>query len=389
MSSTEQINATRSLELEARSNISGLKIGMVGSGAFANVAAKNLMPAFSELDVFDPHPNANTPEGATRVDTLDEAIEEKDLVFLAIPVQSYDTVLDRFSQIAGKDTGIIDMASVGSYPFRLLNEKELTERPFAITHALWGPKALRDDPNLEGRNIIISEYKEGKFDVIDSLYSFWRENQGLKLVEMSSDHHDYLMREHALAFFIGQTFVAMGIEIGDDPATPFIENIHTIRSEMMDHSKGLFDTIEEYNPFAAEIRLRFLLAALKINEQIEVDPDIITAGDNPYDQLADLRTLIDMTDEIIAAAVANRYVLTDSTGLIKAKHGIPMKDETREHAILAKASRYSGAYDISPSVFKQISSVIMSDVVERNSRIVVPGDKEFSATMEQLTTKTG
>ena len=341
------------------------KVGIIGSGAFGNVTAGYLVPRHAEVTVFDVDPHAKIPRHADRASSVDDVLES-DLLFLAIPIQEYPIVLPKIAEGSPTTTTVIDQASVKCFAFEQFQENGLTSRPYALTHSLWGPKALSERKSVKNRNMVVSEYREGRFESVDRLFEYWRTKKKINLIEETAETHDWDMREHALAFFIGETLVEMGGYIGDKPATPFIKKLHTIRNEMKDHSAGLFDTIEEYNPFAADIRLRFLLAAMRIHEGIEINPDIISANNNPFDQLADLRTLIDLTDDTFAALVGSRYNLTDAVSLVKSKGGIDMYDRAREDSILAKAISYGDEYDINPDIFERYFRDVMSDVVKRN-----------------------
>jgi chorismate mutase len=87
------------------------------------------------------------------------------------------------------------------------------------------------------------------------------------------------------------------------------------------------------------------------------------AGNDPYDQLLDLRASIDNLDTAIVHLLAERFKCTREVGRLKAKYGLPPSDLQREADQIARLRLLAEGAGLDPSFAETFLTIIIDEVV--------------------------
>ena len=91
-------------------------VGIIGFGRFGKVLANILQRGFA-IKAYDPKPAGPFP-GVQFLD-LDTVLNEK-VVFIAVPIRHFESVIADISTKLKKETTLIDVCSVKSYPVNIM-----------------------------------------------------------------------------------------------------------------------------------------------------------------------------------------------------------------------------------------------------------------------------
>lgn len=229
-------------------------IGIIGYGAFGKVLASKLSNLNCDLLVSDD--KAGSDKSVNFV-TTDELVKRSDLVILAVPFTSYDDLLVEIKPHLKEGAIVMDVCSVKTLPLKKLRS-ELPGFQILATHPLFGPESSEDACHV----VLCSESDElaAKFfeEISDKLN--W------KIIEMSADEHDREMAlVHGLTFFVAESLTRLELPTPSIP-TGFYEHLNKLIQMQRKHTAELTLTIEKYNPYAAEVRQKFLEKAAEVDD---------------------------------------------------------------------------------------------------------------------------
>lgn len=235
--------------------------GVIGGGEFGGVAASRLAPEETQVLGFDIRPEASFPEHVERVGFSD--IKEADALVLAVPFNSLTDLAPKLEEECNPETLIVDVCSVKIKPTKLFANEGMLNRPNVLmTHPLFGPQTLKD--GVAGKSLVVTKSHGQR---TEELLTDWQE-RGINVVSMNPEEHDKEMAHlHALTFFVGRSLVEM--EIPDHKLTTgYFSILEQLIKVERHHSRELFDTIQRHNPFAAEIRDKFISILLRLDQEV-------------------------------------------------------------------------------------------------------------------------
>ncbi|SFB65089.1 chorismate mutase [Rhizobium sp. NFR07] len=90
---------------------------------------------------------------------------------------------------------------------------------------------------------------------------------------------------------------------------------------------------------------------------------------NATRELEKFRVTIDNLDAALIHLLAERFRCTDAVGELKAKSGLPPKDEGREARQFARARDLATASNADPAVVENILKAVIHEVVKKHERI--------------------
>ncbi len=90
--------------------------------------------------------------------------------------------------------------------------------------------------------------------------------------------------------------------------------------------------------------------------------------DIPAD-LARLRASIDNLDNALVCLLAERFKVTKAVGLLKARHGLPPADPSREEEQIARLRRLAHEADLDPEFAEKFLTFIVTEVVRHHEQI--------------------
>lgn len=247
-------------------------IGIIGFGSFGAFLAEKL----------DPHVRVRV--SSRRLETVPEKwrsdigeVAACDYVIPSIPLQTYETVLMQLRPLLSSRTTIVDVCSVKVLPTEIVR-RILPEVRYVATHPLFGPESALN--TLEGHTFIVCgdvSDPEACLQVAD-----FARKLGLNVVDCTAEEHDREMSTvHSLTFFIAQALVDMGL--GDVRLrTPSFQKLLELAELERSHSSDLFETIQAGNPFAGEVRRKFIAALDELDTQITEEQTILTMKNLKY-----------------------------------------------------------------------------------------------------------
>jgi chorismate mutase len=93
-----------------------------------------------------------------------------------------------------------------------------------------------------------------------------------------------------------------------------------------------------------------------------------TSSQHAASLLGEHRESIDRLDAILVFALAARFKHTQSVGKLKAEHGLPPSDPSREAEQIARLERLAAEADLDPAFAKKFRSFIISEVIRHHER---------------------
>ena len=231
-------------------------VGIIGFGAFGQFLAGELLRVFDEVLVTDVSQGVETSEGIEFASL--EEVAKADVVFLAIPFKSFDEVLPQLASNVQPETTVVDTCSVKVQPLAAIQKHLSGKAKIVGSHPLFGPQS-KDE---QDKTVVVCQADDSDEEVV-RLY----EELGWNVKKLDADEHDKQMATvHGLTFFVSQALLDMNLSEPQLP-TGFYSYLQKLMELQANHSDALTETIESYNPYAAEKRAEFLDVARKLDEQ--------------------------------------------------------------------------------------------------------------------------
>ena len=192
-------------------------IGIVGYGSFGALAF-TLFQRFApsiQVRVFSREQEPDNKKYFSLADTA-----QCDAVILTVPIHAFEEVLAKVVPLAGKDTVIVDIATVKVHTSGLL-KKLAKGRRYIAAHPMWGPESYEKRAgDVKGFRIVITD---GSLEVEEykALAAFLKQC-GFNVVEMTADSHDKQIAETLfLTHLIGQGVLEGGFRRTDIDTVSF------------------------------------------------------------------------------------------------------------------------------------------------------------------------
>jgi prephenate dehydrogenase len=279
-------------------------------------------------------------------------------------------VLEAAAPHLGERHVVFDVGSVKLEPVRFMQESLGLGVPWVGTHPLFGPVSLA----LGERPLTVVVCPNRTHPDASTSVARLLTAAGCRIVERSPDDHDREMaRTHALAYLIAKGVVDAGLSLDSDIAPPSARAIaRTIESARAD-SGHLLSTLHRDNPFAAEVRTRFLEALAEADrslsapradeagppEQAAPEPRLPDLGDRSP-ELREVRDLIDDVDREMIALLARRVHLAQRARRAKCALGHGVRDPHREQDLLERRRERARELDLPESHVARVFAAILS-----------------------------
>lgn len=344
-----------------------LHVAIVGYGRFGRALGELVQDAGGRIVAWDPAEDVPGPIGAASARV---AVEGADVVLPAVPVDALPEVLEGLAPMLAPGQLVLEVSSVKRGPVRALTTILGDRATWVATHPLFGPSSI-----ALGERPLTVVVCPGDLhaDAVPRARTFW-ERLGCRVVEQTADEHDEQMaRTHALAFFVAKGMIDLGV--GDRGAfTPpsFQAMARTIESVRSD-AGHLFRTIQTDNPYAEEVRARFLDILEGVHRDLVADardpatgqaavvpptPDIPDLGTRAP-ELRETRDLIDDIDRELVRLLARRGQLSRRAGRAKARVGGPIRDAGRELEVLAARRAWATGEGLDPDAVHELFEGIL------------------------------
>lgn len=224
-----------------------MTVGVYGLGRFGSFWSSLLAQRFAVI-AYDRDGDRRPPEGVRRV-PVDE-LAQAPVVFLCVTIRALPEVLKSLGPLLGSDTLVVDTCSVKLFPLRWMEEYLPPNTPLLATHPMFGPESAKD--GLDGLSIMLDPVRLDR-----DRFQFWEDTFaafGLTPVRMTCDQHDReAAYSQALTHFVGRSLAPLGLV--DTPiATRWYKKLHTVVKQCVRDSHELFEDMQKYNPYAAQMR---------------------------------------------------------------------------------------------------------------------------------------
>lgn len=182
-----------------------------------------------------------------------EDIYKNDVIFYAVPIESFDQVITNHKKYFRDNHLLIDVLSVKLHPAKVF-EKHLkgTKIQAMLTHPMFGPDSSKG--GFEGLPMILDRFKADTAN-----YNFWKEyfiNKKLRVIEMTARQHDKLAaNSQGLTHFLGRLLDSYGLK------STSIDSLGTkklleIKEQTCNDTWQLFTNLQHYNPYTAQMRIK-------------------------------------------------------------------------------------------------------------------------------------
>lgn len=242
----------------------GTTLGIVGFGAFGQLAARHLGPHF-EVSAYDPSPDL-APVAAqlgVRLTSI-QAVAQADVVLIAAPVPAFEQVVRDIAKSCKKGALIVDVGSVKVVTSDIMQRLLPPHVDIVATHPLFGPQSAAN--GITGLKIAVCPVR-GKRHAW--LAAFLRKSLGLKVILTTPEDHD---REAAIVQGLTHLIAKVLLKMGPLPTRMTTKSFDLLSEaiSMVQHdAPEVFDAIENANPYAKDVRRQFFDLAAGLSVELE------------------------------------------------------------------------------------------------------------------------
>jgi prephenate dehydrogenase len=324
----------------------GERVGILGYGRFGRALGELLAESGFGVCAHDPAGVAGPAAAAAPA----ELAAASDVIVLAVPIGAMASALEAIRPHLTQRHLVLDVGSVKVTPMRSMELLLGTSVPWAGTHPLFGPVSL----TLGERplRVVLCASAHHAAAALRTRRLF--EAAGCEVVEQDAESHDLMMAEtHALAYFVAKGMLDAGVRLDSENAPPssraMLRTVEAVRSD----AGHLFAALHLDNPYAEDVRRRFLQALEGIDRNLRAtDPSRELEVTGPMSipdlgqrspEIREVRELIDDVDREIVGLLARRALLVRRAGRVKAELGAGVRDAARETQLLAERRMWAEA----------------------------------------------
>jgi len=230
-------------------------IGVVGYGRFGMVLTELLKKDYN-VSVYDPDTSAGEMSKS-----LEDVLESR-IIFIAVPISSFESVIKKVSQYNLYNATIIDVCSVKIYPVKIM-EKYLPDHVGIIaSHPHFGPDSYSPFKELKTTLYPIRD----TYNRYNEIKDFF-EKYSIRTVKLSPDEHDMMAASsQGLTHFIGRVLSEAGV-VSTQINTLGFNDLLAVIEQTCNDSWDLFKDLQKYNPYTDEMIDNLLETINKIYNQ--------------------------------------------------------------------------------------------------------------------------
>ena len=246
-------------------------LGIVGFGAFGQLAARHLAPHF-EILAYDPSPEvAEVAERlGVRLSPL-RFVSRADVIVIAAPVSSFEEVVREIAVSCKPGALIVDVGSVKVVPADIMRRLLPRGVDIVATHPLFGPQSASG--GITGLKIAICPIQGRKHARVAA---FLRKALGLTVIVTTPEDHD---REAAIVQGLTHLIAKVLLRMGPLPTRMTTKSFDLLSEaiSMVQHDPPeVFEAIESANPYAETVRRRFFELAAGLSVELDTPPRPLT-----------------------------------------------------------------------------------------------------------------
>jgi prephenate dehydrogenase len=233
-----------------------MKVAIIGAGAmgrwFASFAKQNLGEVtIADIDIAKAK-EAAREVGVKAAETCDDAVEQADVVIVAVPISKTPEVVKSVAKKMRAGSLLMDVASAKGDVVDAMNELDV-ELELVSIHPLFGPGAT----TLKGKDFAAVPVKPGK-----RYHQFKNRltKLGARITEMEAEEHDKVMAiSQCLTHFVLLSYLAAlrsmkEIRLAEKLRTPMFDALLELAKAVLAGNPDLYGEVQTMNKYAGLAR---------------------------------------------------------------------------------------------------------------------------------------
>lgn len=242
------------------------RLGVIGFGDFSEFFIPYLKPFFDEVLVYSRRDVSSKCSIIGVKQASFEEVSSCEFVFVGVVVQYFEETLKKVIPHLQKGACVFEACSVKEYPIEIMKKHLPEDVDIIATHPLFGPNSGRN--GIVGLNVLLINVRARQeiFDFFDSMF------KDLKLTmhyNSAKEHDEDMAYVQALSHFIAQGIREFGfLKKNTLITTKAYESLLQVEDNLSRDSWLLFESIENYNKYAKDIRSKFIESLQIIDEEL-------------------------------------------------------------------------------------------------------------------------
>jgi prephenate dehydrogenase len=235
-----------------------MKIAIIGYGRFGRLFADIIKPC-GEIFAMTEQP---LEDGVSRV--VLEGLSDMDMVIPAVPISALEAILKKIKPHLKPGVILMDVCSVKVNPCECLLEHGPLDAQLIGSHPMFGPDSTKN--GIEGLQMVFTPLRADAavYEKVKGIF----EAMKLKIIETTPEEHDRQAANClALVHFLGRGFGRMEIR-NQEITTLGYDRLLAVNETVNNDTWQLFLDMQEFNPFAGEVRQRLMEELKKLDNEI-------------------------------------------------------------------------------------------------------------------------
>ncbi len=251
--------------MNSKKSIQKTSLGIVGFGAFGQLAARHLCQYF-DIVAFDPSPDVAEAAAdlGVRLSSL-RSVSQANVILIAAPVSSFEQVVSEIAVSCKPGSLIVDVGSVKVVTAEIMRRLLPDHVDIVATHPLFGPQSTTK--GVKGLKIAVCPIQGRRHG---QLAAFLRRMLGLTVIITTPEAHD---REAAMVQGLTHLIAKVLLRMGPLPTRMTTKSFDLLSEaiSMVQHdSPEVFQAIEKANPYAEAVRRQFFDLAGSLSVELEI-----------------------------------------------------------------------------------------------------------------------
>lgn len=241
-----------------------MDFGIIGYGSFGKLCAE-VLSQHGKVIVYDQKEidSSSLPENVLS-DSFN-AVSRCKVVIICSGINTLQQICQDLKAKVSKDTIVVEVCATKIKSSEIIEDVLGETCQILSVHALFGPQTV-ENGNVRGKKIVYLPIKLADSSKIER---FIAEKLELELIKITAEEHDQQMAwVHGLTFFVGRGLLDL-----EPPKSQLTTGYYQKILELVElenkHSVELFKEVEQANPYAKNVRQKFLDTLKKIDEGLE------------------------------------------------------------------------------------------------------------------------
>ncbi|NOZ82472.1 MAG: prephenate dehydrogenase [Euryarchaeota archaeon] len=254
--------------------------------------------------------------GARFVRDNRSAAAQGDVVIVSVPIESTVGVIEEVAPEVREGSLLTDFTSVKVEPCRAMLKHAAEGVEVVGMHPMFGPRV----PSLEGMVFILTPLRTGRWW---EWLQGWLQSHRARVVVTTPEEHDRMMSvvqcmTHFTYISAASTLRELGVDVKETRkfASPVYELMLDLIARIVGQNPHLYASIQLHNPFAGEVRRRFVESALRLREVLDSGrrEEFVRIMADAAKHMGDVTSAMGRSDKAIAALKEEFRRLKESRG---------------------------------------------------------------------------